>query len=220
LNKMFSYESDLVSCFTSNHPTFPQCLLINEMPIRWGNIDLVEIRNSSLPFSFEQCKLLEKPSNAKIFMRLNNNRAISKSTLFKGLGMSESTFEKALTELIKCGLVYRHNNLYNRNIHFVFPKTIITGYEAKLTDYNKALYQARINRDFVDYSYMVFPFDEATKIMAKYKQIIETSNLGLIGVSHTSNTVLIKPTKSLSMKPYIRLMNLVISQSHIQKAAI
>lgn len=221
MDKLFRYETDLVNSFISHRSIENQHLLINEMNVRWGNIDVVEINNSSLPFTQEQCLLLSKPSAAKIFMRLKNNRAISKTTLFVGLGLSESTFTHTLSALVKCGLVCKTNNLYSRNVCFNFPSVTITGYEAKLTDYNKAFYQARNNKQYVDYSYMVFPLNEAQKIYTKHHSTIEQLNIGLIGVSSTSNTTLIKPIKRDTPKPYIRLMNLAISQNYaFQKAVI
>ena len=138
------------------------------MKIRWGNIDLVEISDVELPFTQEQCRVLSKPSCAKIFMRLKNKQLLSKPKLLAGMGVSESTFNKALLELQKENLVVRVNNNYRRSVEFRFPKVIITGYEAKLTDYNKALFQARMNKQYVDFSYMVFPMDvaEATGMAA------------------------------------------------------
>lgn len=211
MDKLFRYESDLVECFQAIHSLSKQTILITEMKIRWGNIDLVEINNTSLPFTSEQCRLLSKPSYAKIFMRLKNKRPISKQKLFIGLGVSESTFDKAISDLLKAKLIYKEDNLYFRNINFIFPSVVITGYEAKLTDYNKAFYQACINKEYVDYSYMVFPIDIADNILKKHENAIRSFNLGLIGVSQDISKVYIKPHKNESVKPYIRLMNLALS---------
>jgi len=143
MNKLFRYEAELVEVFRKNYLTKRKTLIIDEMKIRWGNIDLVEINNVSLPFTEQQCQILSKPSCAKIFMKLKNRRLLSKSKLFIGLGISESTFNKALYELTKAGLIIKENQCYRRDVEFVFPKVVITGYEAKLTDYNKALFQAK-----------------------------------------------------------------------------
>lgn len=211
MNRMFRYEKDLVDVFLERYLSKRQTLLIREMKIRWGNIDLVEISNMSLPFSKQQCQVLSKPSCAKIFMKLKNKMLISKEKLIEGLGLSESTLNRALSELVKESLVVREKNKFRRNIDFVFPKVVISGYEAKLTDYSKALYQARQNKEFVDYSYMVFPMDVAENIVEKHKETIYTFNLGLIGVSEDKVKVYIKPHKNKPMKPYIRLMNLALS---------
>ncbi len=216
MEKLFQYETQLVKCFQSNYSIPKSNLLIEEMKIRWGNIDLVEINNTSLPFTLDQCKILSKPSSSRIFMRLKNKRPISKQKLFDGLGLSESTFDKALSELTKFDLIYKENNLYYRNVNFVFPNVIITGYEAKLYDYNKAFYQACINKEYVDYSYMVFPIDVAINIMNKHKEVIRSLNLGLIGVSKYNNQLLIEPIKRQPIKPYIRLMNLALSYKAIR----
>lgn len=121
--------------------------------------------------------------------------------------------------MIRERLVIREGNNYRRNVNFVFPKVIITGYEAKLTDYSKALYQARMNKEYVDYSYMVFPMDVAENIAKKHGETLVSFNLGLIGVSQEKVKVYIRPRKNESMKPYIRLMNLVISSEAYKEEA-
>lgn len=211
MEKIFRYERDLVECFQEHHSLLSNTLLIAEMKIRWGNIDLVEISNASHPFTSEQCKILIKPSCAKIFMRLKNKRPISKEKLFIGLGLSNSTFNKSISELIKVKLIINEDDLFYRNIDFIFPNVIITGYEAKLTDYNKALYQACINKEYVDYSYMVFPLEIAKNISTKYDKVIKSFNLGLIGVAPDKSFILIKSKRNEPIKPYIRLMNLALS---------
>lgn len=211
MNKLFRYERELVKTFQEKYFLKKDILLINEMKIRWGNIDLVEVSDVALPFSQEQCRVLSKPSCAKVFMRLKNKKLLSKQKLFAGLGLSESTFNRVLLELQKENLIVRENNNYRRAVEFVFPNVVITGYEAKLTDYHKALFQARVNKQYVDYSYMVFPMDVAENIMKKYGAIIDSFHLGLIGVSHEKTKVYIKPKRDKVMKPYVRLMNLVIS---------
>lgn len=216
MNNLFRYESDLVRTFQDIHFSRKQTLLISEMKIRWGNIDLVEISNNVLPFTAEQCKVLSGPSCAKIFMRLKNKRLLSKQKLFQGLGISESTFQRSLQQLQKAELIIRENQNYRRCVEFTFPKVMITGYEAKLTDYNKALFQARMNREYVDYSYMVFPMDIAEKIVEKYAESIEKLNLGLIGVSENRSKEYIKPRKCVQMKPYVRLMNLVLANDEFR----
>ena len=217
MNKFFRYEHNLVEKFQELYFPKKKTLLINEMPIRWGNIDLVEISNNVLPFTEEQCRILSKPSCAKIFMRLKNKRLLGKTTLLQGLGLSESTFLNALNELVKAELIVCQNNNYRRNVEFVFPKVVISGYEAKLTDYSKALFQARMNREYVDYSYMVFPMDVADRICKKHAEVLERFNLGLIGVSQNSTKVYIKSQKNSDMKPYVRLMNLVLSNEAFNK---
>lgn len=221
MEKTFRYESDLVKTFEEKYFHKKQTLLIKEMNIRWGNIDLVEINSVSLPFTPEQCKVLSKPSNAKIFVRLNNKRPLSKQKLFVGLGISESTFQNALSELLRADLIVREKQNYWRNVNFVFPKVVITGYEAKLTDFQKAIFQAKMNKAYVDYSYMVFPIEVAEKLLEKYGEVIESMDLGLIGVSKNRTRKYIKAKKSETMKPYIRLMNLVISSDmHREEAAV
>lgn len=124
-------------------------------------------------------------------------------------GMSEKTIQNCISQLIKANLIIKKEGLYYRNIEFTFPKVIITGYEAKLTDYNKAFYQALINKEYVDYSYMIFPMDIAYKIIDKYHDILQDNGIGLIGVSNSKQKTLLKAKRTKEIKQYIRLSNLI-----------
>ena len=101
------------------------------------------------------------------------------------------------------------NRNYIRGIDYEFPKVKIYGYEAKLNDYNKAFYQACINKSYVDYSYMVFPMDVANKIKEIYFSILKENNIGLIGVDKKNSKILIKASKNKNIKSYIKLMTLM-----------
>ncbi|WP_148138582.1 hypothetical protein [Aerococcus sp. 1KP-2016] len=125
------------------------------------------------------------------------------------LGLSESTLENALHELLAGDLIKKNvNNQYTRAVEFVFPKTIISGYEAKLTDFNKAFYQAKGNRNYVDYSYLVFPMKKAQSVKKNKRNLIEKNGIGLIGVERDKSVQLIRPLKINKMKNHIRLLNL------------
>ncbi|HAO6226542.1 TPA: hypothetical protein IQB79_003056, partial [Listeria monocytogenes] len=130
-------------------------------------------------------------------------------TLHKVLGLSDSTLEHALHELLVSNLIKKNaNNQYTRAVEFVFPKTIISGYEAKLTDFNKAFYQAKGNRNFVDYSYLVFPMKKAQSVKENKINLIEKNGIGLIGVDKNKAVQLVRPLKINKMKNHIRLLNL------------
>ena len=210
MNKYFKYEEELVKTFKS-FINDDRNIIIQEMPIRWGNIDLISIKNAKIPFSSEQCKLLSKPSAAKIFLKIKKNRPISKKTLSLEIGLSENTINLLIRELIKQNLIKKVNDLYYRNIDFEFPKVTVTGYEAKLHDYNKTLFQASINKNYVDYSYMVFPMDIANKIFYKNKHILKNEGIGIIGVTEQGYKIILKANIKNELKNYIRLINLVQS---------
>jgi len=219
MNNYFNYEIELVNKFMEiKFKNSTRSITKTEIPIRWGNIDIINIRNNFVPFSDEQCKVLSKPSNSRIFLKIKKNRGITKNAVLNENGLSSSTILNSLNQLLKVNLVVKKNNLYYRNTNYSFPKVIITGYEAKLTDYNKAFFQAVINKDYVDYSYIVFPLDVAIKINKKYRDILMESGIGLIGVSDKKQKKLIKATRNLNVKQYIRLTNLI--QTNIKRASI
>lgn len=210
MNNIFNYEIDLVDKFIDNINN--KQVLIREMPIRWGNIDVVQISTNKLPFTYNQIICLSNPSNAKIFMKIKNNRPISYLTLFNNLGVSESTFKKSLSDLQKNNLITKENSNYIRKIKFKLPNISIYGYEAKLLDFNKAYYQANENKKFVDFSYLVFPQDIAIRIYENHHEMLSKNSIGLIAVANKKNITLMKAKRNLTVKPYIRLLNLIKSQ--------
>lgn len=217
MKKIFSYESELVDTFVNTYfKNMDSTILVNEMPIRWGNIDIVSITNNCLPFSKTQMEILSKPTCAKIFLKTKKNRPITKDTLIKNIGASNSTCENAIHILIKNNLIVKTNNLYYRAIDFTFPRVIISGYEAKLKDYNKAFFQSCINKNYVDLSYMVFPLDVAKYIYNIKKDILINNGIGLIGTNPNKSTTLLKAQKQDYIKPYLRLINLVQSQIQLK----
>ncbi|MFB8625545.1 hypothetical protein IGI89_001096 [Enterococcus sp. AZ141] len=209
MNTIFKLESKLVDSFVSLYKKSELEVLVTELPIRFGNIDVVSIKNSNLPFSSNQIEILSKPAAALIFTKIKNERPISKGTLIKGLGLSKSTIEHTLYDLLNVELIVKNENgCYLRKVKFVFPKTVVTGYEAKLTDFNKAFYQAKSNKEYVDYSYLVFPIDIANRLLMKKETLMLNNGIGLIGVSNTKIVTLLKATKSEKMRNHIRLLSL------------
>ncbi|EGY0019663.1 hypothetical protein JHL42_003049, partial [Listeria monocytogenes] len=63
---MFDSEMELVNFFVDNYSSFDEKVIVKEMPIRFGNIDVVSIENTYLPFSDEQTIILSKPSNSLV----------------------------------------------------------------------------------------------------------------------------------------------------------
>lgn len=203
----FDFEEDLVNKFINNYHKMDNEIVVKEMPIRFGNIDVVSIKNAKLPFSNEQILILSKPANALIFSKIKNKRPISKIRLVDTVGLSESTINNVLYELINCNLIAKLDNNYFRECKFVFPKTTVTGYEAKLKDFNKAFFQANNNREYVDYSYLVFPNKIANRILMTKGSLLGKNGIGLIGVDKYSNIKLLKAKKMNDMNHHIRLLS-------------
>lgn len=61
MNTIFKLESKLVDSFVSLYKKSELEVLVTELPIRFGNIDVVSIKNSNLPFSSNQIEILSKP---------------------------------------------------------------------------------------------------------------------------------------------------------------
>ena len=198
MNLSFKLESELVDNFLLLYSKHDCERIVVESPIRFGNIDIVSIKNYSLPFNDEQVKVLSKPSEALVY-----------TTLKKEVGLSKSTFEHTLCSLKNTVLIkINKKGFFLRKEEFNLPKVVVTGYEAKLRDFNKAFYQAKSNKEFVDYSYLVFPLEIARKLLKK-RLLMTTNGIGLIGVSKSKKITLLKARQSKEIKNYVRLLNIV-----------
>lgn len=209
---MFKYEYELVDYFIKNL-NVQDNILIREMNTRYGNIDVVRINSYKLPFTPDQIETLSKPACSNIFVYLKNKRYVCEDSIISNIGLSKSTLKSALSELVSKKLIIKNENKFRRYKEFNFPKTIVTGYEAKLTDFKKAYYQAISNYKYVDYSYLVFPIDIAFNIEKKYGTTLRDSKVGLIGVSNEFNQVIIKANRIYEMTDSIRLLSLTKSLS-------
>ncbi|OYQ66895.1 hypothetical protein [Aerococcus sp. 1KP-2016] len=58
---MFDSEMELVNFFVDNYSSFEGKIIVKEMPIRFGNIDVISIKNINLPFTDKQTIILSKP---------------------------------------------------------------------------------------------------------------------------------------------------------------
>ena len=214
----FNLESQLVDSFIDTYQALENQIVVKELNIRHGNIDVVGIQNVNLPFSTEQIRVLSKPSSALVFSYLKNKQQLTKKNIQKNIGLSTTSLEGTLAELLKVGLIEKINGNFLRKEKFEFPKTVITGYEAKLTNFNKAFYQAKNNRPYVDYSYLVFPESIANRILLKNISLLIENDIGLIAVSKDKSRRLIKAQKNESMKNHIRLLNLAKSLTCIDSS--
>ena len=209
---MFRYEDELVSKFINFLYDESNNIVVKEMDTRHGNIDIVTIKSNGFIFNKNQTSILSKPGNSMVFSYLKNSRFLSYKSIISNVGLSESSVNYCLYELKKGNLVTENDGLYRRSKKFIFPKTEITGYEAKLKNFQKAYYQAVKNIKYVDYSYIVFPMTKARRINEKYKDYLKESKIGLIGVDKERYYIFIKAFKPHVITESMRLLN--VSKSY------
>ena len=123
----FNLESQLVDSFIDTYQALENQIVVKELNIRHGNIDVVGIQNVNLPFSTEQIRVLSKPSSALVFSYLKNKQQLTKKNIQKNIGLSNTSLEGTLAELLKVGLIEKINGNFLRKEKFEFPKTVITG---------------------------------------------------------------------------------------------
>ena len=101
----FNLESQLVDSFIDTYQALENQIVVKELNIRHGNIDVVGIQNVNLPFSTEQIRVLSKPSSALVFSYLKNKQQLTKKNIQKNIGLSNTSLEGTLAELLKVGLI-------------------------------------------------------------------------------------------------------------------
>lgn len=208
---MFKSEYELQQCFfeqlvqnkkTNNH-------ILQEFNARFGNVDIVDVSFNYSHFvnnyNNNQLELLSIYSNALVVGLLHKHSFRTYKYLLTKTGYSKEYLNSILYNLQKEKIIYTPiTNKYAICEDFKFPNLKFTSYELKLKDWKKAILQATRNKTFSYCSYVVMPNDEALKIKSKYFDVFKLYNVGLIGVTKSTNYSYFSPKiqmPSLSSNP-------------------
>ena len=94
---------------------------------------------------------------------------------------------------------------YNRarsDIVVMLKDFTLISFEAKLTDWRKAVQQAYINTCFSEYSYVLMPVEEAWKA-ARYKAEFDARKVGLCTVVDGFVDIIIESPKSVPIQKWL-----------------
>lgn len=199
---MFSSELELQKCFhkqlleqaTNNEK------IVDEFNARFGNVDIVKVTNNSrLLLSKEQANLLSEFRYARIVSLLHKKAVRTLEFIKNASGYDINSVKYTLKRLINAEIIVEvSSGRYLINDNFSFPFIEFTSYEAKLSDWKKAITQANNNKRFSAYSYVVFPDEMAKKLFLKKNDYFKYNNIGLIGVSEKNFKIYLDIKKKVS----------------------
>lgn len=167
----------------------------DEFNARFGNVDIVKVKyDNNTPLTKKQADILSNIAAARIVGYLHKKSMRTLSYLIKNSGYTEEYILSILSKLKSANIInepkyYR----YIINEQFEFPKLVFSSYEAKLTDWQKAISQAIKNQAFSSESYVVMPEKIAKKLSLTKKDYFLSYNVGLIAVNNDKYKILVKP---------------------------
>ena len=167
----------------------------DEFNARFGNVDVVKVKyENNIPLTKNQAEILSNIAAARIVGYLHKNSMRTLCYLIKNSGYTKKYILSILAKLKSLNII-KEPKKYRYIIHeqFEFPKLVFSSYEAKLTDWQKAISQAIKNQAFSSESYIVMPEKIAKKLSVTRKNYFISYNIGLIGVCNEKYEVLIKP---------------------------
>ncbi len=221
---MFRSELELQNKFIDlmNQNKQDHTYISDEFNARFGNVDIVKVRyKNNIPLTKKQAEMLSNIGAARIVGYLHKHSMRTLQYLINNSGYTEEYILSILTKLKSLNIIKEPNKYrYIINEQFEFPKLVFSSYEAKLTDWQKAISQAIKNQAFSSESYIVMPEKIAKKLSeTKYNYFI-AYNVGLIGVNNEKYEIFIKPKIQKNKLSQASLISSIAKYLILQKQVI
>lgn len=193
---MFNSELEMQKIFVSflKNEHLENTFISEEFNARFGNVDIVKVKyKNRQPISNAQAIILSNIACAKIVGYLHKNSVRTLKYLISKTGFTSEYVLSLLAKLKREKVIeeiYYHK--YIINSQFVFPKLTFTSYEAKLTDWKKAVSQAIKNQKFSTESYVVMPEKITKSVFQKHKDYFKLYKIGLISINEYGYKIYIK----------------------------
>ncbi|MCA1028657.1 hypothetical protein LCM23_21540 [Cytobacillus kochii] len=170
---------------------------LSEFNARFGNVDIVQvIVDDAHLMNYEQANLLSNYQFAKVIGYLHKKGVRTFDYIAKRTDYDGKVLSYLLSKLAKANIIKEVTpKRYIISHEFQFPVLQFISFEAKLTNWKKAIIQATINKKFSSYSYVVLPFELAIKLQKNQIHYFKNQNVGLIGVSKDRIDYIYKPNK-------------------------
>ncbi len=171
--------------------------VLSEFNARFGNVDIVQVIVDDYHLmNSEQANLLSNYQFAKVIGYLHKKAVRTFDYLMKRTDYNDKVLSNFLSKLIKASIIKEVTpKRYVISNEFQFPILQFISFEAKLTNWKKAILQATINKKFSSYSYVVLPLELAKRLRESKINYFRNQNVGLIGVSKDSIEYFYKPKK-------------------------
>lgn len=224
--KNFETETDLVETFISSiskEQADVLQIILREVDCWQGRADVVKaiIKSDRSILNFEQTSVLRNYACANMISLLHKKAPRSKSFLQKYMGLSNATINKCIGQLSKVGIIQQTlTGTYVINESFSLPKVELWAYEAKLTNWKRALYQASQYKAFSNYSYVVMP-KEGIEPAIKNIKAFKINNIGLIQVEESGlYKIIYKPIKIKPRKKSYNIIGIAQVLQELEKKTI
>lgn len=203
----FKSEQELVNLFKNTYLRnldVTNTKIMEEVGLGFGFADLVfaELKETlGIP---EREKL--SPVDINIYQVVRRKKKVTLETVKAITGVRQNEVRKSLDRLVYNSFVKEVDSLYELNVKYKLPFKKSVAFEAKLSNWKRAMTQAYRYKWFADYSYVVL--DEAhsnqpIKNISKF----ENYNIGLLTISVDGNVKThYRPKKQIPLDPSMQMM--------------
>lgn len=199
LESMDTKEESLVTAFEHylNKVQNGNFIIMKELDCWQGRADIVKAHyDKVLKVDIAKAKTITNLTNAKLISLLHYKAPRTFEYLRNKTYLSPSTLRNSIRQLNKAEIVeITKNGNYVLDENFKIPIVIFDAYEAKISNWKRALYQALQYRGFAKTSTVVMPTKHIKNALLHYKEF-EINGIGLIEMKLDGKVIIhIKPKK-------------------------
>lgn len=203
----FRSERELVDLFKStyyNKFDVKNTRMLEEVGLGFGFADLViaELKESlNLP---KREKL--SPIDINVYQVISRKKKVSLENVKRITGIRQNEVRKSLERLVDDCFIKKIDSYFELNIKYKLPFKKSIAFEAKLSNWKRALTQAYRYKWFADYAYVVMDEANANQAIRNLSQF-ENYNVGLLTISVDGNIkTYYRPQKQLPIDPVMQMM--------------
>lgn len=203
----FSSERELVNLFKSTYYEkfdVANIRILEEVGLGFGFADLViaELKEAlNLP---EREKL--SPVDINVYQVVSRKKKVSLENVQRITGIRQNEVRKSLDRLVDYYFIKKVDSFFELNNKYKLPFKKSIAFEAKLSNWKRAITQAYRYKWFADYSYVVMDEAHANPAIRNLSQF-ENYNVGLLTISVDGNVKThYRPKKQLPIDPTMQML--------------
>jgi hypothetical protein len=184
MRNMETKEENLVTVFESylvNNMKNKNYSIMKELDCWQGRADIVQVfHESNFEFNAKQGLILINLTNARIVSLLHYKSPRTMDFLEKRTYLNINTLKKTIRELLKNEIIINTNTgSFLLHPSFKIPNICFEAYEAKLSNWKRALYQAIQYKGFACSSSVIMPSKHIPNVL-NHKKDFEINGIGLL----------------------------------------
>lgn len=155
-------------------------LVYREVVCQQGVADFVGLTSAAPIFinnNLEELSSIDSSSQILSLLKSNSGRRIK--FLSERIGITDTTLNRILKELVSKNYVIKKNGLYYLSKPYNLNKTNIWAFELKLSNWKRAIFQALQYKAFANYSVVVFPIAKE-KLLRENIDLFQNLNIGVL----------------------------------------